>query len=160
MLFSRNLFIVFVLLFMNACATPLPRPVSNTDVTSTFGSDSGNALFKRTLAAHGGEFLSSLNDVNLSVTGKWGLIPAKVMPKVADQFYRISSQEHYLPNKGIYSAFYNGPAGTKKVLRTPQSISVFYNGEKPTDRTPLSVFDGRKAGHAPEPLQPHDDGTN
>ena len=34
-----------------------------------------------------------------------------------------------MPNKGLYSALYNGPAGTKKVVRTPDSVEVFYNNE-------------------------------
>ncbi len=129
MLILRNLFIVSCLFFLNACAKPLLRPAEVASKTT----DSGAVLFQKTLAAHGGASLTTLNDVSLSVTGKWGFIPAKIMPKVADQFYRVSSEERYLPNQGIYSAFYNGPAGTKKVVRTPTSVTVFYNDKEPTD---------------------------
>ena len=138
MLFLRNLFILSCLFLLNACATPMLRPAEvgekNQALTPVI-SDNKTAAFlsDKTLAAHGGASLTTLNDISLSVKGNWGFIPAKVMPKVADQFYRVSSQERYLPNKGIYSAFYNGPAGTKKVVRTPKSVDVFYNGKEPTD---------------------------
>lgn len=119
---------------MNACAQPLMRPALNTNGVQsnsqlTSQKTAGNALFKRTLKAHGGDSLSQLKDINLSVSGKWGAIPARIMPKVADQYYRVTSEEHFLPNQGIYAAFHNGPAGTKKVVRMPGSAEVFYNNE-------------------------------
>lgn len=144
MLFLRSLILIVCVLLLNACATPMLRPAevdSKDQALKPLVTDIQSAamLFKKTLAAHGGASLSSLNDVNLSVTGNWGFIPARVMPKVADKTYRVSSEERYLPNKGIYAAFYNGPAGTKKVVRTPNSVDVFYNGEVPTDKELLQA---------------------
>ena len=99
----------------------------------------GKALFKRTFQAHGGDSIAQLNDVNLSIKGHWGLIPARVMPKVADQYFRVTSEEHFMPNKGVYAAFYNGPAGTKKVVRTPNSIEILYNNQISKDNEALQA---------------------
>ncbi len=144
----RNIVIIISLFFLNACAQPLMRPASSTSDLQRSSQQSsqqrsqyikGNTLFKRSLKAHGGDSLSQLKDINLSISGKWGAIPARIMPKVADQYYRVTSEEHFMPNKGLYAAFYKGPAGTKKVVRTTDSVEVFYNNEVSKDTETLQA---------------------
>lgn len=68
------------------------------------------------------------------------MIPAHIMPKVADQYYRVTSEEHFMPNQGTYLAFYKGLAGTKKVVRTPNSIGIFYNNKVSRDAEAIQAI--------------------
>ncbi len=140
----KKISIVISIFLLNACAQPLMRPASDVNSSQPTAKQTseyakGNALFKRTFKAHGGDSIAQLNDVNLSIKGNWGPIPARIMPKVTDQYYRVTSEEHFIPNKGIYAAFYNGPAGTKKVVRTPDSVEVFYDNEVSKDTEVLQA---------------------
>ena len=140
MLMIRRAITVIVVLFLTACAQPLVRPAMDVSSSQTNeDTKSGNVLFQRTFKAHGGDSISQLRDVNLSIKGNWGAIPARIMPKVADQYYRVSSEEHFMPNQGIYAAFYNGPAGTKKVVRQPNTVKVFYDGKVSKDTETLQA---------------------
>ncbi len=141
---TKNTIILIALFLLNACSQPLVRPNSSAnDLQSSAQKNTqnknGNELFKRTLKAHGGDYLSQMQDVNLSILGKWGAIPARIMPKVADQYFRVSSEEHFMPNQGLYAAFYNGPAGTKKVVRSTDSVEVYYNNEISKDTETLQA---------------------
>ena len=76
--------------------------------------------------------------MNLSISGQWKRLIKRIQPLVTDFNYRVDSQEHLFPNDGGYGALYNGPSGTKKVVRTPDSLEVYYNGEPSSDPEVLS----------------------
>jgi len=85
------------------------------------------------LQAHGGDTRGRLNDLSVGLNGEWPFLITRIQPLVTDFKFRVSSQERLLVNDGVYTAFYTGPGGTKKVVRTPDDIRVFYNGEESFD---------------------------
>jgi len=95
-------------------------------------------IFQRTFNVHGGASIEQLNDVNLSISGEWKTLIRRIQPLVTDYKYRIDSQERLFMNNGGYIALYNGPGGSKKVVRTTDSLAVYYNGEQSTDPEVLS----------------------
>lgn len=118
------------------CATRFPTPVSGTSFDDGL---SAQEIFDRSLAVHGGAAGASTSDVNLSITGTWGRLIQRIQPVVTDSGYRISAQERYRPAEQLYAVLWEGPQGTKKVVRTPGSIEVFYNGVRETDETRLGA---------------------
>lgn len=122
-------------LILTGCASKFPTPERDGHSNN---SSNGSEIFTRTFNAHGGESLDALNDVNVSITGKWKKLIRKIQPLVTDFKYRVDSQERIFPQKRIYAALYQGPAGTKKVVRTPSDVSVYYNGIESTAPEVLS----------------------
>ena len=119
----------------SACASKFPNP----QVDASFDTQlSAAQIFQQTFNVHGGEALDQLNDVNLSISGEWKRLIKRIQPLVTDFNYRVDSQERLFPNNGGYVALYNGPSGTKKVVRTPDSLEVYYNGELSNDTEVLS----------------------
>lgn len=126
--------VIFISL-LNACASKFPSPQFDTSVDTQL---TAAQIFERTFKVHGGDSLEQLNDVNLSISGEWKRLITRIQPLVTDFKYRVDSQERLFPNNSGYIALYNGPNGSKKVVRTLDSLSVYYNGEQSTDPDVLS----------------------
>jgi hypothetical protein len=126
--------LVAAVLILNAgvtgCSTSFPRP---TRAASNGERADAQALFNQCLAAHGGDLSTFTDDVNLSMTGKWGTLIQRIQPVVTDSAYRISAQERFQPREQLFAETWEGPSGTKKVIRTPGGVEVYYNGVRTTD---------------------------
>ena len=86
------------------------------------------AIFDRSLAAHGGDLRQHRGDINLSTDGRWYSLIQRIQPIVTDSAFRIGSQERYQPATGLYAVMHTGPGGSKHVLRTRDDLTVHYNG--------------------------------
>ena len=131
----RLLAVILVASFLTACASRFPSPELDVALDSQI---SAAQIFQRTFNVHGGASIEQLNDVNLSISGEWKTLIRRIQPLVTDYKYRIDSQERLFMNNGGYIALYNGPGGSKKVVRTTDSLAVYYNGEQSTDPEVLS----------------------
>ncbi|MEM9171211.1 MAG: hypothetical protein AAGA84_00745 [Pseudomonadota bacterium] len=95
-------------------------------------------MFEKTFIAHGGEYLDELEDVSVALDGEWKFLITRIQPLVTDHRYRVVSEERLIPKQGAYAAQFVGPAGVKKVVRTPEKIRVFYDGEESFDADVLA----------------------
>ena len=123
-------------LFAAGCSTPFPPPAPK---GSFADNEQAQAIFDRCLNAHGGDVRTLAEDLNLSLEGEWGALIQRIQPLVADTAYRTTAQERFRPSQGLYSALWQGPAGTKKVVRTPTAVEVYYNGTRETDEAKLQA---------------------
>ncbi len=98
---------------------------------------SGDAVFARTLAAHGGDLRAYPGDINLSTDGRWFALIQKIQPVVTDSGFRIRSEERYRPRDGLYAVTHTGPDGSKHVVRSREGLVVSYNGVRETDPAKL-----------------------
>jgi len=120
-----------LLLFLLAgCATSFPS--ARPGQTFEDGLDA-RALFARTLAAHGGDLAEAGGDFNLAMDGEWQSLIQRIQPVVTDAGFRITAEERFRPGDRLYAVRHRGPEGSKHVVRTPDSITVHYNGEPETD---------------------------
>lgn len=122
------------LLVLGGCAQNFPRPA---DLPHDGSAPSGNEIFKQTFLVHGGQSLDDFNDLSVSLDGDWKFLITRIQPLVTDHRYRVVSEERLLPASGVYSADYRGPAGAKKVVRTEDGVSVFYQGVETFDEDVL-----------------------
>jgi hypothetical protein len=128
--------IFFASLTLAGCATGFPTPSSSP--ISGENQLTGTSLFTKTFNAHGGEHLGELRNVNVGLEGKWKQLIRRIQPLVSDFTYRVKSQERLFPIEGVYAVNYFGPGGKKTVLRTPNEIKVWYNGEQSNSPEVLS----------------------
>lgn len=106
--------------------------------TTAFGDGiTGEAIFARTLAAHGGDLRRYPGDINLSTDGRWFALIQRIQPLVTDSGFRIRSEERYRPRDGLYAVAHNGPEGGKQVVRSRDGLAVSYNGVRETDPAKL-----------------------
>ena len=115
---------------LTGCSTPFPRA---TQPASSEERAAAQAIFDQCLAAHGGDVSTFADDVNLSMTGEWGTLIQRIQPVVTDSAFRISAQERFQPREQLFAESWEGPSGTKKVIRTPGAVEVYYNGVRTTD---------------------------
>ncbi len=123
-------------LLFAGCSTPFPRP--DASATASRPADA-HAIFDRCLAAHGGDVREHATDINLSMDGEWGFLIQRIQPVVTDTAYRIRAEERYRPTEQLYSVRWEGPSGVKTVVRTPETVEVFYNGARNTDEETLQA---------------------
>jgi hypothetical protein len=97
----------------------------------------GDAIFARTLAAHGGDLRAYPGDINLSTDGRWFALIQRIQPLVSDSGFRIRSEERYRPREGLYAVSHSGPRGIKHVVRSRDGLAVSYNGVRETDPAKL-----------------------
>lgn len=97
------------------------------------------AIFDRSLAAHGGDLRRHAGDINLSTDGRWYRLIQRIQPLVTDARFRVGSQERYRPADGLYAVRHTGPGGSKHVVRTPDRLHVAYNGVPATDDATLAA---------------------
>jgi hypothetical protein len=134
-MFKKLSLVILLASLLSACASRFPSPELDASQDRQL---SAERIFQRTFDVHGGQFIEQLNDVNLSISGEWKALIKRIQPLVSDYKYRIDSQERLFLNDGGYIAFYNGPSGSKKVVRSTDSLAVYYNGEQSTDPEVLS----------------------
>lgn len=117
---------------LGGCATPFPRAGDAPELPFADGLDA-STLFASTLAAHGGDLHEAGGDLNLAMDGEWGDLIQRIQPVVTDSAYRVRAEERYLPAERLYAVQWQGPAGTKLVVRTPESIEIYYDGVRDPD---------------------------
>jgi hypothetical protein len=76
-----------------------------------------NALLDEAAAAHGAAAFASIDDLNVSYSGRWHGLVARLQPALVDAGFRGSSEERLLPNAGLVAQAHTGPAGCKHVIR-------------------------------------------
>lgn len=135
-MFKNVTIFILCIAALSGCATQFPSPQSAPYRGAAPAN--GAEIFKRSFEAHGGAHLASLNNLNVGLTGEWKQLIRRIQPLVTDFTYRVDSQERLFPSDGVYAAQYQGPAGTKSVFRTPDTIEVYYNGIASTDPAVLS----------------------
>lgn len=91
------------------------------------------AVFDACMDAHGGDLSDYPGDINLSTDGEWHQAIQRIQPIVSDAGFRVTSEERYRPRDGLYSVHHQGPLGSKQVVRSPDGISVYYNGTRESD---------------------------
>jgi hypothetical protein len=133
----RLLLLPFASLLLAACATgggfPPPVPASPRVADAPGETLDGDAVFARTLAAHGGDLRRHPGDINLSTDGRWYALIQRIQPLVSDSGFRIRSQERYRPADGLYVVDHDGPEGRKRVVRRADGLSIAYNGRPNED---------------------------
>lgn len=85
------------------------------------------------VAAHGGDMREFPGDINLSTEGHWHALVQRLQPMISDAGFRVTAEERYRPHDGIYAVHHHGPLGDKQVIRTPDGVTVYYNGVRETD---------------------------
>lgn len=68
-----------------------------------------------------------LDTITVTYEGDWSSLARALQPTLVDAHYRQSSTEVYSPRKRQVLQSHRGPAGEKRVLRTPTSIAVSRN---------------------------------
>ena len=131
---AATLTLIISLLVVGGCAQNFPRPAN---LPHDGSAPTADEIFDRTFRAHGGERLDDFNDLNVALDGDWKFLITRIQPLVTDHKYRVVSEERLLPSRRVYTAAYRGPAGTKKVVRTADSVRVFYDGEETFDEDVL-----------------------
>lgn len=127
-------------LALAGCATQtFPTQPATDAPASAFADGLGaQAVFDRSLAAHGGDIRKHPGDFNLSTDGRWFALIQRIQPVVTDSAFRIASEERYRPSEGLYAVRHTGPSGTKSVVRSGSALkSVRYNGVVENDRAKL-----------------------
>jgi hypothetical protein len=107
----------------------MPRPKLQSTTTS---SSAATTLLKAS-SARAGDPWQRLRSVTVNYDGEWTRLVPKLQPVLADITYRKSSVETYEPRSRRVTQTHTGLAGTKVVVRTPNSISVSRNGTAATD---------------------------
>ena len=132
-----RLMLVSSFIFIYGCASQFPNPDNAAFVGGEDALD-GKQLFEKTFIAHGGEAIDELNDVNVAISGRWERLIKKIQPLVTDFRFRVDSEERILPKEFTYASLYTGPAGNKKVVKTPEYLRVYYNEVRSTDPEVIS----------------------
>lgn len=126
----RFLSLLLTMALLAGCSTAFPtasdKPPPNDGLAA-------QAIFDRSLAAHGGDLRQHEGDINLSTDGRWYALIQRIQPIVTDSAFRIRSEERYRPSTGLYAVLHTGPGGRKHVLRTRDGLVVHYNGVRSTD---------------------------
>lgn len=129
----RTIAVLCILLLGGCGSFPTAAPAADGHADGL----SAQQLIDRSLAAHGGDIREHRGDINLSTDGRWYALIQRIQPVVSDAGFRVTSQERYRPSEGVYAVQHRGPLGRKQVLRTPQGITVHYNGVRETDPAKL-----------------------
>lgn len=96
---------------LGGCAAPLPR---NLIATS---SPAAQKRLRESMQAHGLAGFKALRDINVSYSGQWRPLVARLQPALVDAGFRGSSQERLLLGDGLVAQAHSGPSGRKQVLR-------------------------------------------
>lgn len=131
----KSILAVLTALTLTACGTArLPDLVERGD------SEAAVRVLQRSVEAHGGATRwNEIEDIVVRYDGEWASIGPRLQPVLSDTDYRRSSVEVILPAGRIVGQLHEGPAGTKQVYRTPESIEVRYDGAAATDENALDA---------------------
>jgi len=130
------LIVILSTLSLSGCAKSFTRPDGLSIARTGEGNPTewqlgGQAIFDATMKVHtNGNPPENLKDLNVALSGNWRRMITRIQPLVTDYRYRVASEERLIVNEKIYSAYYTGPDGNKMVIRTPDSVRVFYNDEE------------------------------
>lgn len=121
-------------LLLGGCASTRFPPEAPRDAAGVADGLDGDAVFARTLAAHGGNLRDYPGDINLSTDGRWYALIQRIQPMVTDSGFRIRSEERYRPRDGLYAVRHTGPNGVKHVVRRADgTLSIHDNGVAQAD---------------------------
>ncbi len=134
----RLIFVLLIACLFVGCSTAFPTA---SDAPPQGDGLAAQAIFDRSLAAHGGDLRQHRGDINLSTDGHWYRLIQRIQPIVTDSAFRIRSEERYRPSTGLYAVIHTGPGGSKHVLRTRDGLTVHYNGVRSTNDQTLRATD-------------------
>lgn len=132
----RSVVVLVAGLWLAGCATGFPRAAA--PYAAADGLD-GTAVLARSVAAHGGDLRTRSGDLNYASDGRWESLIQRIQPVVTDAGYRVTAETRYAPSSGVHAIRYQGPKGTKQVLRTRDGIEVYYDGVRATDTETLQA---------------------
>lgn len=101
---------------------PLPGDPANTAIADAPDA----ASLVEASAKQSGDAWRNGHVVDVRFDGKWSPIATRLQPDLTDPGYRKTSHETYVPRESRVTQRHRGPAGTKRVERTPQSIEIKY----------------------------------
>jgi hypothetical protein len=114
-----------VALIGSSCLASFPRwEEAPSDPASVAAAE---RVLDRSIEAHGGDPYRRLAEIRVAYEGEWGFLVSKVQPVLVDRDYRGSSVESLVLREDRLDQRHFGPAGTKVVLRRPDSIEVRYD---------------------------------
>ena len=124
----RLTLLTFTVLLVTGCGTQFPAvPDGKLDSTSAV------ALLDRSIAAHGGYLYDRPDTVQVSYDGRWRRAVKVLQPVIVDAKFRQRSDEVLDLQKNQFVQTHYGPSGEKTVTRSPDSLTVLYNGEESLD---------------------------
>lgn len=132
----RSVVVLVAGLWLAGCATGFPRAAA--PYAAADGLD-GTAVLARSVAAHGGDLRTRSGDLNYASDGRWESLIQRIQPVVTDAGYRVTAEARYAPSSGVHAIRYQGPKGTKQVLRTRGGIEVYYDGVRATETETLQA---------------------
>jgi len=132
---KQIVFAAAAVLLLTGCGTAqLPKLAAQGD------REAAERILRRAVDAHGGaDRWSAIEDVVVRYGGEWAKIGPRIQPVLADTGYRRASTEVVIPATRVVGQLHEGPAGTKLVHRTPDSVIVSYDGGDP--ETDANVLD-------------------
>lgn len=128
LLFFRLVLFVAFTSALASCATP---QISSRAMKSS--EPRAVALLAAAREAHGGKAFSKVRDLSVRYEGQWAPIGPRFQPILSDTKFRRGSEERLLVNERTMAQLHTGPAGAKRVLRTPGKVTVVYNDVPSTD---------------------------
>ncbi len=123
---------------LNGCSAPIPR------MRGAVTTSAAAALLARSAAAHGGQALATLSDLNVAYSGRWHPLVGKLQPALVDAGFRGGSEERLLPGRQLLAQAHTGPLGRKYVARrwrrgSPGEVRVWVNREESHDADRLAA---------------------
>ncbi len=132
-LLSSLVLVVFLLASLNACSN-LPNPNRPGPRAET----AGKPLLAQAAQVAGHPW-TRLRRVEVGFDGEWTQIVSKLQPELVDAGFRQGSTEVYAPRLAKVEQHHQGQAGMKDVLRTPDTVTVSFNGVPATDNVRLDA---------------------
>lgn len=118
----------FLAFLLAGCATPQigSGPVGKSDPVAT-------AILATAQRAQGRAAFAHAHELTVRYEGQWATIGPRFQPVLSDRGYRRTSEERLaLASRQIVQE-HTGPAGHKRVVRSPGQVSVTYDGIPATD---------------------------
>jgi len=97
-------------------------------------------LLQKSAEAHGLAAFRQVDDVSVSYAGEWYGLVSRVQPTLTDADFRQGSQERLIfKDQSLVAQHHEGPKGSKQVIRSKDSVQVFYNGVATSDPDVLAA---------------------
>lgn len=108
--------------------------------TVTGEQPAARALLEKSAEAHGLAAFRQINDISVSYAGEWSELVSFLQPTLIDAFFRQGSEERLiLKGQPLVSQQHTGPMGSKQVIRSVDSVQVFYQDVAASDRDVLAA---------------------